>query len=383
MENFYKDLPSLNEFKQVATSKVYTPIPKEWIIIITDIKNSTPAIEAGRYKDVNLIGALCIAAILNIDKSMQVPFVFGGDGATLLIPPSLKERASSALTYTKNMAKKEFDLDLRIGMVNVNEVYNENISVDIAKIEVSLNYYQASFTGGGLSYAEALVKNNPTKYDIISTLTEANYDGLECRWQDIPTSKNATLSIIIQVLDNKSEELYLNIFETIEKLFGTKKERSPVSTSVLHLTYSLKKLFKETKARTFNKSTKERYNYLGTIWLLNVLGAFLMQFKIKLGEMPWGRYKSIISETTDFEKFDDMLRMVIVSDTNAHIKFENYLEALYKEKKISYGIHSCDRALMTCLIGSRHGTQVHFVDGAEGGYTMAAKAFKKRLKTLS
>jgi len=35
--------------------------------------------------------------------------------------------------------------------------------------------------------------------------------------------------------------------------------------------------------------------------------------------------------------------------------------------------------LMTCLVFERHGQQVHFVDGADGGYAAAAKEMKKRL----
>ena len=39
-----------------------------------------------------------------------------------------------------------------------------------------------------------------------------------------------------------------------------------------------------------------------------------------------------------------------------------------------------DRALMTCLVFEREGRQVHFVDGADGGYALAAKAMKARMK---
>ncbi|MEP0899817.1 DUF3095 family protein [Nodosilinea sp. FACHB-13] len=39
-----------------------------------------------------------------------------------------------------------------------------------------------------------------------------------------------------------------------------------------------------------------------------------------------------------------------------------------------------DRALMTCLVFERSGREVHFVDGADGGYALAAKPLKEKLK---
>jgi hypothetical protein len=35
---------------------------------------------------------------------------------------------------------------------------------------------------------------------------------------------------------------------------------------------------------------------------------------------------------------------------------------------------------MTCLVFERGGQQVHFVDGADGGYALAAKDMKQRMK---
>jgi hypothetical protein len=36
---------------------------------------------------------------------------------------------------------------------------------------------------------------------------------------------------------------------------------------------------------------------------------------------------------------------------------------------------------MTCLVFERDGRQVHFVDGADGGYTLAAKKMKERMRS--
>lgn len=57
-----------------------SPMPPDWYIIITDVAGSTKAIEAGRYKDVNILGACSIISILNIAGDLDIPFIFGGDG---------------------------------------------------------------------------------------------------------------------------------------------------------------------------------------------------------------------------------------------------------------------------------------------------------------
>lgn len=96
----------------------------------------------------------------------------------------------------------------------------------------------------------------------------------------------------------------------------------------------------------------------------------------------WGQYKNIILKTTDTEKFDDMLRMVISTKRNQTKELEKYLEEEYQNKNLVYGIHKSDSALMTCLIFQRHGKHIHFIDSSNGGYALAAKELKNRLKNL-
>ena len=77
-----------------------------------------------------------------------------------------------------------------------------------------------------------------------------------------------------------------------------------------------------------------------------------------------------------------MLRMVICTTNKESQEIETFLEKEFKSKNIIYGIHKSDSALMTCLIFQRHGKHTHFVDASNGGYALAAKEMKKRLKIL-
>ncbi len=66
-------------------------VPDDWVIVIGDIEGSTEQVE-GRYKSVNLVGAAVIAAVLNALPDLDIPFVFGGDGAALVVPPTRPTR---------------------------------------------------------------------------------------------------------------------------------------------------------------------------------------------------------------------------------------------------------------------------------------------------
>jgi len=49
-----------------------------------------------------------------------------------------------------------------------------------------------------------------------------------------------------------------------------------------------------------------------------------MKFKIKIKGFNWGDYQQIVSESTDFKKFDDVLRMVISGRTRQRKRLINY-----------------------------------------------------------
>ncbi len=119
-----KPLPSFAAFSQLSR---YATVPDGWHVIITDIKDSTRAIDKGRYKDVNTIGASSITAVLNAVKKVDIPYVFGGDGATMLVPNEVLPETTSALLATKQLAKEAFKLDLRVGIVPIEDIKKQKL----------------------------------------------------------------------------------------------------------------------------------------------------------------------------------------------------------------------------------------------------------------
>lgn len=385
-ENFYSQLPLLDNFLQISEIGNFVDVPDDWYIVVTDIRGSTKAIEAGKYKEVNLVGACSIVAVLNVAGQTEIPFVFGGDGASLLMGPSLLPAAQKALLATQQLAKREFDMDLRVGVVPVKVVVAANYPVKIAKFKVSENYSQAVFIGGGLTRATELIKD-PVAGNIYSIKNKgvspkADFSGLECRWQDIPSKYGEIVTLLIMVRSDfgqQSHLFYRNILKKIQYIYGNENSLNPIDRKNIKLTLNSTKLIKETLVRASSASWLDRQLYLSKIQLETALGSLLMNLKVKTEDLDWGVYKDIAIAATDYRKFDDMLRMVISGNEWRRKKLTAYLERNYREGKLVYGLHVSDRALMTCLVFERGGQQVHFVDGADGGYALAAKDMKQRM----
>ncbi len=379
---FYSDLPVLTDFVQITDHDNFVAVPEDWLIVITDIIGSTRAIEQGRYKDVNLLGACSIVSVLNVADEIDVPFVFGGDGASLLIPPTLLEETTRSLRAIQTLAKDEFALSLRVGIVPVWVATQAGHPVDIAKLEISKNYSQAVFMGGGLTYATDLVKDQATAHlytlNLMKVNSPANFSGLECRWQDIPSRYGETISLLVLATQN---EQYRDVIEQIQQIYGAGDSHNPITRDRLSLSFSPNKLIKETKIRAPSKHWFSKLIYLIKIQFENLLGWLFMRFKLNIGGTDWGEYQDVVAAATDYRKFDDMLRMVIAGDAHQREKLTSYLEQKYRSGKLVYGLHVSDRALLTCLVFDRNGRQVHFVDGADGGYALAAKAMKARMET--
>ena len=74
-DGFYADIEAFDDFTRVANIENYQVAPADWHLIIADVVSSTKAIAEGRYKDVNMIGAACINAVLNISQKKGIPYV--------------------------------------------------------------------------------------------------------------------------------------------------------------------------------------------------------------------------------------------------------------------------------------------------------------------
>ncbi len=385
-ETFYERLPCQLRFFDLTDPRHFVPVPEDWYILVTDIVDSTQAIANGKYKDVNLLGASSIAAVLNAVEHLDVPFMFGGDGATLLVPPSVLPAARDALLATRAAAKQRFDLELRVGIVPVQRVLTQTTYLSVAKAAIAPGYCQASFTGGGLTYATNLVKDprpdNPYRLDTHTTIP-ADFTGMECRWQDVPSPQGQTLSLIVLASPNSRQStslIYKKVLTKIRSLYGAEDRYRPVRRGSLSLSFNPRHLMAESNLRSHSQQVWARLRYLGKILLENLLGWLLMAVGPTIGNVNWGSYKQDVVAATDFQKFDDRLQMVIASSPKQTAQLRAFLDEGLHAGELTYGLHVSDRALLTCLVLDCAHNHIHFVDAADGGYAVAAAALKTQLQ---
>ncbi len=386
-DHFYSRLPVYDDFSVVSDLSKYSNLPDDWYIIAADIEDSTTAIQAGHYKSVNIIGVSVITAVRNLTSSLELPYMFGGDGATLCIPFGLIEDAKEALLATKLMAKNQFNLNLRVGIVPIDVVRKKGRDVLVSRYRVSEYYVQVAFAGGGIEYAENLIKDknkgSQYRFDEIESEVKADYSGLECRWERVPSQHGETIALIVKALAPTIEQeakIYDEIISMIHQIYGEDKSCQPVYAKGLMLTINSEKLSDELKTKTFNQGFFKRLLYKLKSRLEIVIGWVLMSFKLNVSGIPWGQYKKDIVSNTDFKKFDGVLREVISGTTKQREKLNQYLNKKHILDECVYGIHVSNSALVTCMVDDRLGDHYHFVDASDGGYALAAMQMKLQIK---
>ena len=95
--SFYEAMPTFKDFSDLFHPENFSAAPHDWWVVITDVKGSTQAIEEGRYRDVNTVGAASIASIGDAMGEELFPFVFGGDGGYAMAAKQLKAQMKEAL----------------------------------------------------------------------------------------------------------------------------------------------------------------------------------------------------------------------------------------------------------------------------------------------
>jgi hypothetical protein len=379
---FYDRLPVLTDFAEVARPAHYTPVPDDWLVAVGDVRDSTGAIDDGRYKQVNMVGASVIAAVLNAIGRRSVPYVFAGDGAALCVPGTHEDAVARALGGARRMAVAEFGLRLDVGLVPVSALVQQGHTVMVARYRLSETIEQAVFMGNGLYVAEEEVKAAPDgPYGVPASVEgPADFSGLECRWDHVPSHRDEIVALLVHATGASLQDrarIYDDVIATLRDIYGDGRSR-PVLHGQLRMTFAPDKLSSEHRVRTHDKSLRERLLYWPTLWLQNALGVLFMATGWSTSETQWGRYKEDLEAHTDYRKMDGTLRQVLAGTVDQRKEFEAYLQEQYEAGTLVYGLDASDAAMITCLVFQYEKEHVHFVDGADGGYAHAARALKER-----
>lgn len=388
-ESFYEKLSPVDNFADISDPAMYAEMPDDWYVAVSDVKNSTEVIQRGGYKEVNLIGASTIMALLNLKKSFSIPFIFGGDGASICIPETMVEQAKQSLLATQNMARDLYGIQLRIGIVPIKFIKEQGYNVLVAPLRLSPTFTQAAFSGGGLQFAEECLKNPGTAAEFIIDSSDAepiaDFSGLECRWQNVPSVQGEIITLIVQasggtVLENNT--VYREVIEQITLIYGDDAKSHPIQEQLLTMSFSENQLMGESGIRSYSKSRAYRMFYWFKIRWGVILGKFLMWSKYQTEHFNWGDYKKHLVQNTDFKKFDDKLRQVLSGTSIQREKLCRYLDDRFAKRELAYGLHVASSALITCLLFNYNDAHVHLVDSDNGGYAYAAIQLKERLQQM-
>ncbi len=375
--NFYSELPPFDDDLALTEAGHYRDAPDDWCIFITDVRGSTAAIAAGRYKEINTIGAASIIAAQNACPELDLPFVFGGDGATLLAPSSARERVAGALLYLRRKSRQDFGLDLRVGCVRVAEVRARGRRVLVAKRRLSEGNCLAMFAGGGLNEATAMIKQANGSHTLDATGDDdGSVDGLECRWCAVPARRDGVLSLIVHAPDNN-----LRLYEQfLVQLREIAPDAMPITPANLPARWPPEFLMHESRMKRRGRLAQSLH-YVGVATLTALLTVLVKRTRHRPGSAA-SDYIDALCRNNDHLKLDDYLRMVIDVTQAQRARIETLLEEYRHCHGVDWGSHFAASSLFTCMVRSPQ-VHLHFVDGNDGGYTAAARDMDARRRAAA
>jgi hypothetical protein len=378
--DFYAAIPSFSNFNELIRAEHFRRVPGDWWVVLTDVKGSTQAIQAGRYKDVNRIGAAAIVCAQKALGGADFPYVFGGDGATFVLPAQVVEPVTRALAVLKGHSERRFKLGLRVGAVPVHEVEAMGASIEVGRFELAAGRCIAVFRGGGLVAAEKLIKGDETKWGLEARWEGApDLDDLSCRWNPVPAERGTALAVLVQARGDDPYRIYGDVLLRFEQILGRRLEQvNPIRRSAM-------------RYRSWWACVRDEVRHFpsafSAAFLKKLVGISVAVLSLKWGLHP-GFYDPVayavsVPAHSDYRKFDDALRLVIDCSPDEVEQLRAYLESERKAGRLCYGLHASKAALLTCYVrGTDPGEHVHFVDGGDGGYAVAAKELKAQLKAL-
>jgi hypothetical protein len=374
---FYTRLP-INEISLsdlLTEEHLFFKIPANWHVLITDVKNSTAAVNTGLHETINLVATGSIVALLNIayKANISLPFFFGGDGATFIIPPTMLQPAMDALLQHKENTKTSFELDLRVGHVAVADIYGQKHELNISKLKTSDLFAIPVLLGDGLMYAEKKIKAE----DYLNTAQqpaehELDLSGMQCRWDKIKPPENTfeVVSLLVTAREGaKQSVVFKKVMDSLDKIYGGPQVRKPITIDKLKLKATLAKIGLEMRARMGGL----RPFHILVIWIKTTLGFFY--FKTKKGKV----YLSSLVDMSDTLVIDGRINTVISGTAQQRELLQNDLNKMEADGEIWYGLYVSQESIMSCYVRNMTDRHIHFVDGAEGGYTKAAGVIKQKM----
>ena len=375
--DYYTSLPVFEGFSRILDPEQYRPLPDGWLLGFTDVVSSTQAIEAGHYKAVNTAGASVIAAVTNALQGRRFPFVIGGDGASFAVAASDEALVRGALAATATWTRDELELETRAALVPVSAVRAQGLDVGVARFAPSKNVSYAMFSGGGLAWAERAMKNGEFAVAPAPAGTLPDLTGLSCRWNDIPATRGVILSVLVAPVKHGDPAFRALVQELLSEIEASTDVVKPVPDDAPAIGWPPPGL--DLEARASRRAGETHFMARLRVLLGTLLAYCIMRLGLRVGPFDPATYRREVVENSDFRKYDDNLRMTLDCTPALADAIEQRLAKAAAGNVLRFGLHRQDKAIMTCIVPSiADSSHVHFVDGAAGGYALAAKNLKSR-----
>lgn len=329
-DNFFRDLPKNNfhVLDLLTNTDRFTELPDDWYIVITDIQGSTKLYEEGRHRETITVGARSMEVIHWIaqENNIDVPSVFGGDGATVVVPPSIHEKVINALVMYRQYVEEEHGMHLRVGSVPMNYLKDMGHSLRVARCEHLPYCAGAVFLDTALSYADKAIKNNPEfqHTEVTGDAIHISFKGIDQIWEPIhvPEDSQSSLCLLINATDhhNHAPE-YKRLLEAIHDIAG---------------------------------DPHEVYGYL------------------------YEHNEIIEGLQTDALNFDGMLKTVLVTPDEQAKQLLEFLDKEESEGRITFGHHISSNPVLKIALTTGKDMKTGIIDIGEGGYVEASKVLKAK-----
>ncbi len=322
-----------------------------------------------------MAGAAVISAIRNAVGGRELPFVFGGDGALVALAPADHDAARAALAELQTWAREELALGLRTALVPVAEIRAAGQDVRAAKFRVAPGVSYAMFSGGGADWAEREMKAGRFIVPPAPPGARPDLTGLNCRWNALRARNGTIVSIIAVPRDaDRTADFERLVAELLALLGDQDGGGHPVPSAGPRFAWPPEGIGYEARA-----TARPGRRLFARALILYMVGLAKLSDS---GNRPIGgfdarRYRSDTARNSDFRKFDDGLKLTVDVSEAVCGEIEALLRHGSLEGTCRYGIHRQDDALVTCIVPSfKERNHMHFIDGAGGGYAMAAAMLK-------
>jgi hypothetical protein len=264
---------------------------------------------------------------------------------------------------------------MRAALIPVAAVKKQSLSLSVARFAPSKNVSYAMFSGGGLAWAERALKAGHHRVEAAAAGTRPDLTGMSCRWNDIPATQGVILSLLVSPFTHGDPAFRHLIQELVEDLEKSPEVARPVPGGAAGIGWPPGGV--DLEARASHKQGESLPAQRVRVALRTLLAFLIMRLGIRVGDFDPVAYRREVIENSDFRKYDDNLRMTLDCTPALADRIEHRLLQAEVDGIARFGMHRQPAAIMTCIVPSiADSNHVHFIDGAAGGYALAARRLR-------